>query len=692
MTDISKLKDRLAKESEIIDNSTDNIKINKIVENIITDITDAEYSSIWMHDSLVLLREREHGVRNVSMESKEGLLYRCFVTKKAGIYNYLTSEKGYAPHIDNPDKIKMKSKIMIPLMLQDRFLGIVTAYSSVKKIKNFTNDDLEIFKAITPFVVNAVYKMQANNSKGLNINIDRRLKDNIDNGLRRRSDDSINNLEHIETSRKETKNTQEILDFTSNIVHDIRTPANGLLGFLEILEEQIEDTRLKGYISHAKSSASLINELTTSILDSVSEKREPHLSSTKTVDSVKFFAEIAEIFSANMYKKEINYNIFIDPLLPKKIEIDSMRIKRVAINLISNASKFTPEHGAIEFSVRYKQKEKKLHIFVKDNGIGIAKEKQQDIFEAFKQAEENTKDLFGGTGLGLSICAAYVKEMGGKLLVDSELEKGSTFYFDIPLKIKDETLLLKPISNQKLSVAILLSKKNLPIANHITRYLTKIGVNVDGIKAATDLKQFREHTTHLIVFENMLDGLIFSYTKKNNIKLLVVEENFLSLKQESLQDAMLISQYGYFGESLYTFASAKTAPKVLIVEDDKISTMLLTTMLEAEYCDIDTAENGEEGLALLADALHSDTPYDIVYTDHNMPLLSGSEMLRRYDSLNKETMSHQTTTVCISGEHNDKDGLYDFDFFAAKPFRKKEIVSIFLDAMKTKKGEIDAKT
>ena len=691
MTDISKLKDRLTKESEIIDSSTDNIKINKIVENIITDITDAEYSSVWMHDSLMLLREREHGIRTVSMESKEGLLYRCFATKKAGIYNYLTSEKGYVPDIDNPDKIKMKSKIMIPLMFQDRFLGIVTAYSSVKKIKNFTNDDLEIFKAITPFVVNAVYKMRANNSNSPNTD-NRRSKDNIDNGLRRRSDDSIDNLEHIEISRKETKNTQEILDFTSNIVHDIRTPANGLLGFLEILEEQIEDTRLKGYISHAKSSASLINELTTSILDSVSEKREPLLNSTKTVDTVKFFAEIAEIFSANMYKKEINYNIFIDPMLPKKLEIDSMRIKRVVINLISNASKFTPEHGAIEFSVRYKQKEKKLHIFVKDNGIGIAKEKQQDIFEAFKQAEENTKDLFGGTGLGLSICAAYVKEMGGKLLVDSELEKGSTFYFDIPLKIKDETLLLKPIGNQKISIGILLSKKNLPIANHITRYFIKLGVNVDNIKAATNLKQLEEHTTHLIVFENMLDDSIFSYTKKKNIRLLVVEENFLSLKQDSLHDAMLISQYGYFGESLYTFACVKTAPKVLIVEDDKISTMLLTTMLEAEYCDIDTAENGEEGLVLLVDALRSGTPYNIVYTDHNMPLLSGSEMLRRYDTLNKKIVSHPTTTVCISGEHNDKDGLYDFDFFAAKPFRKKEIVSIFLDAIKTRKGEMDART
>jgi len=690
MIDISKLKDQLAIANEAINLSTNNIEINKIVENIITDITDAEYSSVWMYDTLTLLREREFGVRELSMESKEGLLYKCFAKKEAGIYNYLTSEKGYVPKIDNPDEIKMKSKIMIPLILQDKFIGIVTAYSSVKKIKNFTNEDLDIFKAITPFAIDAVCKMQMNSSKGLSI--DRRSEQNIDNGLRRRSDDSIENLDNIEISRTETKNAQEILDFTSNIVHDIRTPANGLLGFLEILEEQINDTRLKEYISHAKSSAALINELTTSILDGVSEKREPVTTGAETVNTVKFFADIAEIFSAIMYKKEINYNIFIDPMLPKKIEIDSMKIKRTVMNLISNASKFTPEYGSIEFSVRYKQKEKKLHIFVKDNGIGIAKEKQEDIFEAFKQAEENTKDLFGGTGLGLSICAGYVKEMGGKLLIDSALDKGSVFYFDIPLTIIDETFFLTPITNQNIYITMIVNKKNSFVANHIARHLVKTGINVDQIKAVTNLVQVPENTTHLIAFENKISKDLFSYTKKQKLKLLIVEENFLSLKTDDLNDAMLISQYGYFGESLYTFISDTKVPKVLIVEDDKISTMLLTAMLEEEYCDIDTAENGEEGLKLLSSALQAHIPYDIVYTDHNMPLLSGSEMLRKYATLEKEISSNTITTVCISGEVSNKEGLYDFDFFAVKPFKKKEITSLFLNRIENKKGVINAKT
>ena len=683
MIDISKLKDELTVAKKTIEQSANNIEINKVVENIVTNITNAEYSSVWMYESLTLLREREHGIREISMEPKEGLLYRCFATKKAGIYNYLSSEKGYKQSVDNPDNIKMKSKIMIPLIRNDKFIGIVTAYSSVKKIKNFTNNDLEIFNAIIPFVIDAVFKMKTNSKKCLIV--DRRSKQNSDNGRRRRSNDSIENLNHIVVSRGETKNAQEILDFTSNIVHDIRTPANGLLGFLEILEEQIEDKRLKEYINHAKSSAALINELTTSILDGVSEKRDTVSTGVESVNTVKFFADIAEMFSANMYKKDINYNIFIDPTLPKKIEIDSMKIKRVVMNLISNASKFTPEHGSIEFSVRYKQKEKKLHIFVKDNGIGIAKEKQEDIFEAFKQAEENTKDLFGGTGLGLSICAGYVKEMGGKLLIDSELERGSVFYFDVPANISDETLIFKPISNPNIHITILVNKKNAFVANHIGRYFMKIGINIDNIKAITNLEDISQNTTHLITFEKQLNSDTFSYVKKENIKHIVVEENFLSLKTDDLNGAILISQYSYFGESLYTFVNVAKIPKVLIVEDDKISNMLLRTMLENEYCHIDTAEDGEEGLKLLLKALHTNMPYDVVYTDHNMPLLSGSEMLKQYATIEKENLSNSITTVCISGDVANKKELYDFNFFAIKPFKKSEILSIFFNATKKNK-------
>jgi signal transduction histidine kinase len=323
-------------------------------------------------------------------------------------------------------------------------------------------------------------------------------------------EDVDKNLSKVQECYSNTKPPKEMLDYVSGIVHDIRTPANNLSGFLEILYEQIQDERLKEYIYNAQKSAELINDLTTSILDGVSTNREKECEEPTVIKTISYFKEIAEIFSANMYKKKINYNIFIDPLLPKEISLDSSKMKRVIMNLIGNAVKFTPENGSIEFSVRYKQNDKKLHIFVKDSGIGIAKENQEKIFEAFKQAEESTKDEFGGTGLGLSICASYVKEMGGKLLLESELNKGSTFYFDIPMDIKDYAKKFEPINDEEIFISILMDKKNSFVANHIARYLVKVGVNVDKISAINSLDKLNENTTHLIVFESKASRLLGS--------------------------------------------------------------------------------------------------------------------------------------------------------------------------------------
>ena len=671
MQNLLSLHEEVLKANLAVENSDDNIEINHIIENIIRDITDAEYASIWIYNEHILTRKRSiTDIVNLSMNRKEGLLYQCFAKEKAGIYNYLRSEKGYIAEVDNPDDIRIKSKIMIPLVLNDVFLGIVTAYSTIRKIKKFTNDDLEVFNAITPFMRNSINKMKMNSNLTSAMIVE--ISDNT----------SVDNLKEVQESRENTKAPDEILNYVSNIVHDIRTPANGLLGFLDILQEQIKDERLKEYVCHARNSALLISDLTTSILDGVSAKKEPERKEPTTVNTIKYFSDIADIFSANMSKKEISYNIFVDPLLPKEIELNSMKIKRVIMNLIGNASKFTPEKGCIEFSVRYKKKEKKLHIYVKDNGIGIAKEKQKDIFEAFKQAEDDTKDLYGGTGLGLSICAAYVKDMGGKLLIDSELDKGSIFYFDLPMEIKDYAKKFTPIEDKSKHITILMDKDNLCTTNHIARYLVKMGMNVDSISAVSKLSLVSKNTTHLITFEQQLSGDIFMYVKQKNIQHLVIEEEFLALEVQNLDGAKLISKFTDMGETLYTFLNDNNKPKVLIVEDDKVTITLLKTILMDEYCHIDIAHDGQEGLELLKQALNDDKPYSVVYTDQNMPILSGEDMIRLYSKLPKDDVNDKLTTVSISGDIVSKVNRHLFDICAHKPFRKVEIIDAFLKATK----------
>jgi len=651
-----------------IDNAKNNIEINTIIENLVQSMTDSQKSSLWIYDEqkAILLREREESqLRELSVQTKKGLLYSCFATKKAFLCNNLSTHEDFDETIDNPDKINIKSKIMIPLIDDDKFLGILTAYSSYDSMDDFSNDDLEMMQAISPYVINAIFSMKANNIKTQKPEFERR------------STDTIKKLKDIEESRDNTHSAQEILDYTSNIVHDIRTPANGLFGFLELLEEQLEHPRLKKYIHHAKESASLINDLTTSILDGVSRKREMQKSKVEKVNSSKFFADIAEIFSANMYKKQINYNIYIDTSLPKEVSLEGIKIKRIIMNLISNAYKFTPTNSSIEFSVRYKAKDKRIHIFIKDTGIGIRKDKQEQIFEAFKQAEEDTGLNYGGTGLGLAICAGYVKELGGKLSIDSTPNKGSTFYFDIPLELDDETPKFNTINNSDIEIAVLMSPENKITANNIARYLVKMGIGKANITAITNLNMLRTNTSHIISFENKFDDATKKYIEEKSLKALVVEENLLSLeiKQEGI---LLISEYGYYADSLYSFVDIKNLPRVLIVDDDKISVTLIKTILEDELCEISIAYDGETGLEMLKSAASYNRPYKIAFVDNYMPGITGHEVLEKFRNFEKENKLSPVKAISISGEsQSDKDIKKLFDIYVSKPFNLKDILSIY---------------
>jgi len=168
-----------------------------------------------------------------------------------------------------------------------------------------------------------------------------------------------------------------------------------------------------------------------------------------------------------MYNKGIIFNIYLDPLLPKEITVEDVILKRVLMNLLNNAYKFTPAKHSVTFSVEYDKEGQRLKIAVSDTGIGIAKEKQEEIFKAFTQAEEDTKLNYGGTGLGLAISAEYVHELGGKLKLKSELDKGSSFYFTLPLEINKPEHMFSPVSDDTLRIAVFMSKENLESSKNL---------------------------------------------------------------------------------------------------------------------------------------------------------------------------------------------------------------------------------
>jgi PAS domain S-box-containing protein len=225
--------------------------------------------------------------------------------------------------------------------------------------------------------------------------------------------------------------------FLQNMSHEIRTPLNSICGFSEMLNNNITNekrTHFSGIIlSSSHQLLSVVNDILTV---SALETKQEFLNIEKVCIN-NIIIEMQAIFNQQATKKAVSFDT-VKSLTNQQSEIftDKPKITQILTNLISNALKFTPK-GTIQFG--YYQNNNELQFFVKDTGIGIDKNKVEIIFNRFVQADDTIRQDFGGTGLGLSICRGFVDLLGGKIWAESELGKGSTFYFTIPYKPVIET-------------------------------------------------------------------------------------------------------------------------------------------------------------------------------------------------------------------------------------------------------------
>ena len=220
-------------------------------------------------------------------------------------------------------------------------------------------------------------------------------------------------------------------DFLSNMSHEIRTPMNAILGFTELLDESIEDKRLKSYITTIKSSGQTLLYLINDILD-LSKIESGKLEIVNSQVNIKnLFEETLNIFKLKAQEKDLRLELNIDSKLPHSLLLDSHRLKEILINLIGNALKFT-DSGYVKVNLYVNQvveHESKINITieVEDSGIGIDKKNQDKIFNIFEQTEKQDIKKYGGTGLGLAISKKLAYLMDGSLTVESELGHGSKF-------------------------------------------------------------------------------------------------------------------------------------------------------------------------------------------------------------------------------------------------------------------------
>jgi signal transduction histidine kinase len=228
--------------------------------------------------------------------------------------------------------------------------------------------------------------------------------------------------------------------FLTNMSHEIRTPMNAIIGFSNLLlKPDLSQRKKSEYVAIIRNNSAALLKIIDDIIDTarieVGEIRFEE-------ENIKLNDILDEIYTATEEMKSKEGKKHIDLVLKKgrpdpdfRVRADSYRIRQILSNLISNSIKFV-EQGYVEFG--YRIEEDDLLFYVKDTGIGIPLHKQEFIFEPFRQVEESYTRKYGGTGLGLTICKNLVNLIGGKIWVESEEGKGTTFYFTIPFKKADK--------------------------------------------------------------------------------------------------------------------------------------------------------------------------------------------------------------------------------------------------------------
>jgi signal transduction histidine kinase/ligand-binding sensor domain-containing protein/CheY-like chemotaxis protein len=273
-------------------------------------------------------------------------------------------------------------------------------------------------------------------------------------------------------------------EFLANISHELRTPMNGIIGMTNLALSTPLSTEQAEYVETARQSAESLQNLLNDLLD-FAKIEAGHMKLDRSTFSLRdAFEDVIRSFRGPAREKGLTCTYRLHPGTPERVTGDRQRLRQVLLNLVSNALKFT-EKGAIEMEARSLAIEGsicELRISVRDSGIGIPLEKQSIIFEPFQQADTSITRAYGGTGLGLSICRDLVGLMGGRIWVESELGRGSTFSFTCKLELPTDGFSLTPggrsASTENRPLHVLVAEDNAVNQRVARRLLEKMGHQV----------------------------------------------------------------------------------------------------------------------------------------------------------------------------------------------------------------------